>query len=168
MASTGKFMLCQSFFSRMEVQALVRDDSNRGGQALGFWVLLGSYHVTYPGYDIPTGARKMLGGKPSDVRVLLKHGFLREYNSDWRMGYEGDLWTVIYSRDGYRQPIPGSVRAAVMERDEYTCVLCSTTNDLTLDHITPWSHGGEDVVSNLRVLCRSCNSKRGNRVEAEV
>jgi len=31
----------------------------------------------------------------------------------------------------------------------------------------PWSHGGEDTAKNLRVLCRPCNSKRGNRVEVE-
>ena len=168
MASTGKFMLCQGFYSRMEVLGLVHDDSRGGAQALGFWVMLGTYHVHYPGYDIPHGTRKIFGGKPRDVRLLLEHEFLREHDGNWRLGFEGDLWSVIYSRDGYRQPIPGSIRAAVLERDEYTCVLCSGTDDLTLDHIIPWSHGGEDTAKNLRVLCRSCNSKRGNRVEADI
>jgi len=168
MPSTGKFMLCEGFYSRTEVLALVHHESGGGTQALGFWMMLGAYDVAYPGYDIPKGARRMFGGKPRDVRLLLELGFLRESNAHWRLGYEGDLWSVIYSREGYRQPIPGSVRAIVMERDEYACVICSATDDLTLDHIIPWSHGGEDSVKNLRVLCRSCNSRRGNRVEVDA
>lgn len=34
----------------------------------------------------------------------------------------------------------------------------------TKDHIIPFSHGGEDVLENYRPACRSCNSKRQNRV----
>lgn len=167
MASTAKLLLCEGFYGRMEVAALAHHESGGGMQALGFWVMLGTYDVAYPGYDIPKAARRMFGGKPRDVRLLLELDFLRECNNHWRLGFEGDLWTVVYSREGYRQPIPGSVRAAVMERDEYTCVQCSSNDDLTLDHIVPWSHGGADSVDNLRVLCRSCNSRRGNRVGVE-
>ncbi|WP_349866839.1 HNH endonuclease [Leifsonia sp. WHRI 6310E] len=34
----------------------------------------------------------------------------------------------------------------------------------TKDHVVPFSHGGEDVLENYRPACRSCNSKRQNRV----
>lgn len=36
------------------------------------------------------------------------------------------------------------------------------TEDLTADHIIPVSQGGGPGAANLRVLCRSCNSARGN------
>jgi 5-methylcytosine-specific restriction enzyme A len=36
-------------------------------------------------------------------------------------------------------------------------------NPLSADHIRPLSKGGSNDVSNLRVLCLRCNSKRGNR-----
>lgn len=62
-----------------------------------------------------------------------------------------------------RKAIPAQVRMAVMERDGHRCVLCSAAEDLTLDHIHPWSLGGPDTVENLRVLCRSCNSRKGDR-----
>ncbi len=74
-----------------------------------------------------------------------------------------------------RQTIPLAVRRAVIARDGRMCsfcgVLCVKTpktpsgrrRRLTLDHIIPWSKGGEDTVENLRVACASCNSARGNR-----
>jgi 5-methylcytosine-specific restriction endonuclease McrA len=63
-----------------------------------------------------------------------------------------------------RPEIPASVRSMVLERDEHACIECGATSDLTLDHIHPWSLGGSDEAVNLRVLCRSCNSRKGARV----
>lgn len=34
----------------------------------------------------------------------------------------------------------------------------------TKDHLIPWSLGGRDNLENLRPACRTCNSKRGNRI----
>lgn len=59
--------------------------------------------------------------------------------------------------------IPRSVRDFVMERDAHQCVECRSTENLTLDHIVAYSAGGSNTAENLRVLCRSCNSKKGSR-----
>jgi len=72
----------------------------------------------------------------------------------------------VYTSDAIRMPtrerhIPDDVRAAVFERDGAVCFECGSVDDLTLDHIVPFSHGGEHTVGNLRVLCRRCNSARG-------
>lgn len=64
-----------------------------------------------------------------------------------------------------RAPIPSGIRDFVYDRDGHACRLCGTTEDLTLDHIYPWSLGGPDTPENLRVLCRSCNSSKGDRVQ---
>ena len=63
-----------------------------------------------------------------------------------------------------RPKISASVRAEVMARDEGKCQICGTTDQPTLDHIVPFSLNGADTPDNLRVLCRPCNSRRGNRV----
>lgn len=45
------------------------------------------------------------------------------------------------------------------------CSQCSTTVDLTVDHIVPVSQAPElaYAVENCDVLCRSCNGRRGNQ-----
>lgn len=55
--------------------------------------------------------------------------------------------------------IPIPIRQLVLERDK-KCVRCSSVEDLTIDHIFPRCIGGNHSVTNLRVLCRSCNSAR--------
>lgn len=40
------------------------------------------------------------------------------------------------------------------------CSWCKSTQDLTVDHIKPLSKGGTHDLTNLRVLCRTCNSGR--------
>ena len=81
--------------------------------------------------------------------------------------------------------IPGSVRRKVMRRDRYTCRACllvgreeqsakgnfSFPTDvkgvyLSIDHIHPRSLGGGYEMSNLRVLCVPCNTRKGTKVEA--
>ncbi len=46
------------------------------------------------------------------------------------------------------------------------CKNCKATKDLTVDHIVPLSDLHPDLryeISNLQVLCRRCNSSKGDR-----
>lgn len=43
------------------------------------------------------------------------------------------------------------------------CELCGSTDDLTRDHIIPISKGGTNDPSNLRILCRPCNSAKHDK-----
>lgn len=56
--------------------------------------------------------------------------------------------------------VPRSLAFKVFARDGAKCVRCGSEDDLTVDHIFPRSSGGTHSLSNLRTLCRSCNSAR--------
>lgn len=43
------------------------------------------------------------------------------------------------------------------------CVICGQPSD-TVDHIIPKSRGGTNDPANLQPMCRSCNSKKNNKV----
>lgn len=56
----------------------------------------------------------------------------------------------------------------VTRRDNYICQLCKNhipDDKINFDHIIPWSKGGSSDESNIRLLCESCNKKRGNSFE---
>lgn len=50
----------------------------------------------------------------------------------------------------------------ILDRAAGRCTLCGKQRPLTKDHIRPLHDGGDDSASNLRALCRSCNSGIGN------
>ncbi len=65
-----------------------------------------------------------------------------------------------------RRAVPDRVRRAVLSRDGLVCQLCFQQvdpDDVHLDHIKPFSRGGLETVSNLRVTHSICNIRRGNR-----
>lgn len=59
--------------------------------------------------------------------------------------------------------INARLRFKVLSRDNFKCCACgaSPAKDplvvLHVDHIIPWSKGGETVIDNLQTLCSKCN-----------
>ena len=51
------------------------------------------------------------------------------------------------------------LRFKVFLRDHFKCCACgaSPAKDPAVDHILPWSKGGETVLDNLQTLCAKCN-----------
>ena len=60
------------------------------------------------------------------------------------------------------------LRFRVLARDNFTCCGCGRSPATTLgtvlhiDHITPWSKGGETVLENLKTLCDICSVGKSN------
>lgn len=60
------------------------------------------------------------------------------------------------------------LRFNVLKRDNFTCVQCGASPaknpdiELHIDHVIPWSKGGETVEENLQTLCSKCNLGKSN------
>jgi hypothetical protein len=63
------------------------------------------------------------------------------------------------------------LRFRVLQRDRFACQSCGASPAITagvelhVDHVIPWSKGGETTFENLRMLCRLCNLGKGALVE---
>lgn len=128
--------------------------ASKGARAL--WVTAGSWCAAQGHYDgrIPHHMVQPLGATIRDAECLVEVGLWVRAGNDFVGTYE-------IRRDDRRADIPPRIRDAVYERDEFACVTCGADDDLTLDHIVPWSRGGSDAIDNLQVMCRPCNSAKG-------
>ena len=59
--------------------------------------------------------------------------------------------------------ISDKLRYKVLKRDNFKCCACGASPakdpsvELHIDHIIPWSKGGETTFDNLQTLCSRCN-----------
>ena len=66
-----------------------------------------------------------------------------------------------------RNITPG-LRFRVLQRDFFKCCACGASPakdpsvELHIDHIVPWSKGGETTMDNLQTLCSKCNLGKSN------
>lgn len=64
-----------------------------------------------------------------------------------------------------KRTINNRLRVQVLIRDGNACKICGrkvTGDDIHIDHVVPWSKGGETVLENLQVLCSICNTGKGD------
>ena len=61
-------------------------------------------------------------------------------------------------------PLNNTIRRRIFERDGYKCAYCGSDHSPEIDHIHPVSKGGNSVDDNLQVLCKACNSSKGNEL----
>lgn len=154
-----------AFDDSTEVLTLL--DHEDGPAAVGLWTLCFTWasrhrhpsRVAHVPADLPERFH------PRGVElagVIVQAGLWRVCDDGWQF-IDSPLfeWGPM---DGRRSYIPRWLRNRVYARDGWRCLWCGSTQDLTLDHIWPWSLGGEDTEDNLRTLCRSCNSSKGAKV----
>lgn len=119
------------------------------------------------------------------MEALAARGFVKSYESDGaRYGFI-PTWTQhqrVNIREAHSDlPDPGTcthvqaraqishreginitpvLRTFILKRDGHRCARCQSEDDLTVDHIFPRCVGGTHAETNLRTLCRGCNSSR--------
>ncbi len=84
--------------------------------------------------------------------------------------------TVIRNQESTRKTARDPslrLRFKVLRRDNFRCRQCGASPAKTLgvelhvDHVVPWSKGGETTLENLQTLCSKCNLGKGNLDEKE-
>lgn len=107
--------------------------------------------------DLSTGSVKQ------SLNELFSHGYAAEVDGRIRLErHHGLIHKTVTDRS--RAAMPTETKMRVFRRDGFRCKTCLATDSLVLDHVHPWALGGSDHESNLQVLCRSCNSRKGARV----
>lgn len=88
---------------------------------------------------------------------MTKHEIMLAENS-------GDLWARhILEADPQPWYIPVPTRIYLLTRFGFSCKICGMITDTPeIDHIMPISKGGKCMISNLQVLCSSCNKIKSN------
>ena len=72
-----------------------------------------------------------------------------------------------------KRQVSDRLRFRVFYRDGMTCKICGKSTakyhdlELVVDHIFPWSKGGETVFENLQTLCQPCNGGKGDLGQSE-
>jgi len=80
-----------------------------------------------------------------------------ERRAEWLLSYPG----VKAEYDAKRYKL----RKAMLARgDKPVCVYCGSKERISIDHIQPMIRGGTNDLSNLQFLCRSCNSRKKDKV----
>lgn len=71
-----------------------------------------------------------------------------------------------------RGEVSDSLRYDIMNRDNFTCVLCGASARqgarLHVDHIIPIAKGGKSTPDNLRTLCERCNVGKSDKIEGSA
>jgi hypothetical protein len=69
---------------------------------------------------------------------------------------------------GQSRYISETTKKIVYNRDAGRCQCCGSSDNLEFDHITPFSCGGSSEMSNIQLLCLTCNRSKSNSCYCKV
>jgi hypothetical protein len=120
------------------------------------------YHTEQVAYACGSAIYRVHGGY--NARTGLRS--IIEVNSI--IATRGDTHNVERTRQHYTPPLNNTT---LFKRDANVCMYCGLRfpkSDLTRDHITPISRGGQDVWMNVVAACRRCNNHKGGRTPEQA
>jgi hypothetical protein len=153
--------------AKFENERLILTDRRRNKLA---WDLLSAFAIKVD--EVREKQRKAIGTKPEE-------GVFREYlltvsqmtdDVNQRRKREailrGLLESIFAKKDSQRGFTPEQRRILWNTASSRKCEECNRVlnwDDFTIDHIDPYSKGGRSRLENSALMCRSCNSSKGNR-----
>ena len=122
------------------------------------------------------GKGKWMEGRQftAEHRQRIGNGQIGDKNNSWKDGRSSDddyrSWIKNKRNRLKRCCVGNHTRGeweALKEAIGYECLSCKRKEPdikLTQDHIVPVSKAGTDDIENIQPLCRSCNSRKNNRI----
>lgn len=94
---------------------------------------------------------------------------------EWANAGDEDVGQSVNKTTNGNKPKTGRdpslrLRFRVLSRDNFTCQNCGASpakdpkTKLHVDHVKPWSKGGETTIENLQTLCSDCNLGKGDMI----
>ena len=131
----------------------------------GFWKRLRSFlrdDDQIPTEEIPEHMWRAALAVAEDIYTDWSHQRMYIRGLEERVKRAEDQLAIRNAKKGTRKITP-AMRAEVFQRDDHRCLLCDATDDLTIDHIVPFVHGGACDIDNFQTLCLSCNIRKNAR-----
>lgn len=116
----------------------------------------------YKSYTSPQGWKRYYDYKEYSFEEMIEH--LESAKKE-----QAEKETEEYKKKAERGKLSNTLRYEILKRDNRKCQICGRTQEdgvkLEVDHIIPIAKGGKTEPSNLRVLCRECNSGKSDQYE---
>lgn len=120
-------------------------------------------------YHKPKGQGEFIVGKcVNGERIIASDDDFKTEDIEKDMNEE-NVNILKYKHRTSRNPSM-KLRFEILKRDNFKCCACGASPakdpaiELHIDHITPWSKGGETIKENLQTLCSICNFGKGDSV----
>lgn len=100
--------------------------------------------------------------------ALAEKDFARKHMTSWIKKRDclitpfGSYTDIVLASPAVRKrTFRGKFKDKILERDGNQCLLCKSVIGLTLQHVRPYSQGGETSSRNIVTLCEICNQREG-------
>lgn len=153
--------------AKFESEGMILSDARRNRLA---WDLLSAFATSVD--QVRDNQRKAIGIKPNQetARDYLLSVSQMSDDVNQRRKRDAILRSVVGSlfakKDAQRGFSIEQRRILWNTASQRKCSRCSkllTWTDFTIDHIDPHSKGGRSRLENAALMCRACNSRKGNR-----
>ena len=147
-------------FDRLQV--LRTDASGMPLEWIGYQEAAKLYHLGEVAYTCGTPLYTLHGGINARTgrRSIIEVNSILATHSHHHGGYRGE--------HDYTPPLGNP---ALFRRDNHLCLYCGNKfmhRDLSRDHITPLSQGGEDTWNNVVTACKRCNNHKAGRTPEQA
>jgi 5-methylcytosine-specific restriction endonuclease McrA len=146
----------------LSLQVLRTDAAGLPLEWIGYQEAVKLYCLDQVAYTCGTRLYRIRGGinaRSGRRSVIEIHSIIATYGQGLQSKHQ---------RPDYTPPLSNR---ALFRRDDYLCLYCGgrfLARDLSRDHVTPLSRGGQDTWNNVVTACKRCNNHKAGRTPEEA